>query len=353
MGCHQIVASKDAELQKEVEKLGLHWKDGRPVEWVRIHKVAGFVYFPHKRHVQTGLACQQCHGAVQDHDRGRPGGAPDHGLVRVLSRRAEGSARLRGLPPLTERGMPDGPSSGRAGWIAGASSGSSASSGAAAAAAGCGKTTEAILPYVIPPEHIVPGRGDLVRDRVPGVPGRLRGSGEEPRGPGRQAGGQPRPPGEPGRPLRPAARRASSGPTIPTASRARALREGDDLAPGVRRRRAEAPRREDRGRAPGGPGRIAMVTQLETGSLGRLMDDWLKAVGGRARRRLRAVRPRGSPGGEPGRLRDRRDPVTTRSRTPGRSCRSAPTSSRRGSRRWSTPARSAGRTPSGTSTPPA
>ena len=49
MGCHQIVASKDAELQKEVEKL----------------RAFGFVYFPHKRHVQTGLACQQCHGQVQ------------------------------------------------------------------------------------------------------------------------------------------------------------------------------------------------------------------------------------------------------------------------------------------------
>ena len=66
MGCHQIVASRDAELQKEVEKLRAHWKDGRPVEWARIHKVAGYVYFPHKRHVQTGLACQECHGAVQE-----------------------------------------------------------------------------------------------------------------------------------------------------------------------------------------------------------------------------------------------------------------------------------------------
>jgi hypothetical protein len=65
MGCHQIVASKDAELQKEVEKLKTYWKDGKPIEWVRIHKVPGFVHFPHKRHVQTGLACQQCHGAVQ------------------------------------------------------------------------------------------------------------------------------------------------------------------------------------------------------------------------------------------------------------------------------------------------
>jgi class III cytochrome C family protein len=65
MGCHQIVASKDADLQKEVEKLRALWKDGKPVEWVRIHKVSGFVYFPHKRHVQTGLVCQQCHGEVQ------------------------------------------------------------------------------------------------------------------------------------------------------------------------------------------------------------------------------------------------------------------------------------------------
>jgi hypothetical protein len=65
MGCHQIVASKDAELQKEVEKLRTLWKDGKPVEWVRVHKVAGFVYFPHKRHVQSDLTCQQCHGEVQ------------------------------------------------------------------------------------------------------------------------------------------------------------------------------------------------------------------------------------------------------------------------------------------------
>jgi Cytochrome c7 and related cytochrome c/Class III cytochrome C family len=65
MGCHQIVASKDAELQKEVEKLRGLWKDAKPVEWVRIHKLAGFVYFSHMRHVQVGLACQQCHGEVQ------------------------------------------------------------------------------------------------------------------------------------------------------------------------------------------------------------------------------------------------------------------------------------------------
>jgi hypothetical protein len=65
MGCHQIVASQDAALQKEVEKLRAHWKEGRPIAWVRVHKVAGFVYFPHKRHVGAGVACQECHGPVQ------------------------------------------------------------------------------------------------------------------------------------------------------------------------------------------------------------------------------------------------------------------------------------------------
>jgi len=38
------------------------WK---PIPWVRIHKLAGFVYFPHKRHVQVGLPCQTCHGPVE------------------------------------------------------------------------------------------------------------------------------------------------------------------------------------------------------------------------------------------------------------------------------------------------
>ena len=66
MGCHQIVASKDADLQKEVDKLRGFWKDAKPVEWVRVHKLAGFVYFPHQRHIQVGLPCQQCHGPVQD-----------------------------------------------------------------------------------------------------------------------------------------------------------------------------------------------------------------------------------------------------------------------------------------------
>jgi hypothetical protein len=62
MGCHQIVGAALPEVQK-VQRVA---KEGKPIEWVRVHKLAGFVYFPHKRHVGAGLACQACHGPVQE-----------------------------------------------------------------------------------------------------------------------------------------------------------------------------------------------------------------------------------------------------------------------------------------------
>jgi mono/diheme cytochrome c family protein len=62
MGCHKIVA---AQGNPEVQKLHQYWTRREPIPWVRIHKLAGFVYFPHKRHVLAGLACQACHGPVE------------------------------------------------------------------------------------------------------------------------------------------------------------------------------------------------------------------------------------------------------------------------------------------------
>lgn len=61
MGCHQVVAAS----KREVQKLHGYWKDGRAIPWERVHKVPGFVYFPHKRQLQVGLACESCHGPVQ------------------------------------------------------------------------------------------------------------------------------------------------------------------------------------------------------------------------------------------------------------------------------------------------
>jgi len=62
MGCHKIVA---AQGNPEVKKLQDYWQRKEPIPWVRIYKVPEFVYFQHRAHIQAGLACQTCHGQVQ------------------------------------------------------------------------------------------------------------------------------------------------------------------------------------------------------------------------------------------------------------------------------------------------
>ncbi len=42
-----------------------YWNNREPIPWVRIYKVADHVHFPHMRHVDAGLECQECHGEVQ------------------------------------------------------------------------------------------------------------------------------------------------------------------------------------------------------------------------------------------------------------------------------------------------
>lgn len=40
-----------------------------PIEWTRIHMLPDHVYFNHSQHVNIGkIACQQCHGKVQEMD---------------------------------------------------------------------------------------------------------------------------------------------------------------------------------------------------------------------------------------------------------------------------------------------
>ena len=66
MGCHKLVA---AQGNPEVQKLTEHWSTKQPIPWVRVHKVPGFVEFPHRRHIEVGLACQTCHGPVETMQR--------------------------------------------------------------------------------------------------------------------------------------------------------------------------------------------------------------------------------------------------------------------------------------------
>lgn len=66
------------ELRKLYDALGLGEdlkpdpsKKPKPIEWVKVHDLPDFVFFPHNRHVNAGVACQKCHGPVETMERVR------------------------------------------------------------------------------------------------------------------------------------------------------------------------------------------------------------------------------------------------------------------------------------------
>ena len=65
-GCHQVVAGTTPEQQTEIAKIRGFVENGEPIPWVRIYKISDHAHFPHMRHVNAGLECQQCHGEVQE-----------------------------------------------------------------------------------------------------------------------------------------------------------------------------------------------------------------------------------------------------------------------------------------------
>lgn len=60
MGCHALVKPDSPKL----EALRASWKSGKPVEWVRIHKLPDHVFFDHSAHVAVGVGCVNCHGRI-------------------------------------------------------------------------------------------------------------------------------------------------------------------------------------------------------------------------------------------------------------------------------------------------
>ena len=62
MGCHKYAATDKESIKFLTEK----YKKNEPIEWVKVHDIPDFVRFPHKRHVQGGITCQECHGAVEN-----------------------------------------------------------------------------------------------------------------------------------------------------------------------------------------------------------------------------------------------------------------------------------------------
>jgi hypothetical protein len=65
MNCHSVVKTDSPHIQKIKQA----YDEKRPIEWIRVHEVPDFVYFPHHRHVAKGISCETCHGDVKQMDR--------------------------------------------------------------------------------------------------------------------------------------------------------------------------------------------------------------------------------------------------------------------------------------------
>jgi hypothetical protein len=60
MNCHNSIRTDSAALLPVRDS----WATGKPVEWVKVHNLAQFVYFNHSAHVNHGVGCIECHGHI-------------------------------------------------------------------------------------------------------------------------------------------------------------------------------------------------------------------------------------------------------------------------------------------------
>jgi len=71
MGCHLVTSAPDTagNPNADIAKLRDYYQRGVSIPWVRINKIPEYAHFPHMRHVAAGLACQTCHGNIQQMPR--------------------------------------------------------------------------------------------------------------------------------------------------------------------------------------------------------------------------------------------------------------------------------------------
>lgn len=60
MNCHSVLFSNVGYLDPVRES----YRTDKSIEWVKIHRLADFVYFNHSIHVNKGVGCSSCHGQV-------------------------------------------------------------------------------------------------------------------------------------------------------------------------------------------------------------------------------------------------------------------------------------------------
>lgn len=60
MTCHSQIWT-NAEM---LEPVRASFREGKPIEWVKVHNLPDFVFFNHSIHVNKGVGCETCHGRV-------------------------------------------------------------------------------------------------------------------------------------------------------------------------------------------------------------------------------------------------------------------------------------------------
>jgi len=62
MNCHKQIWADSPYL----EPVRASFRDGKPIEWIRVHDLPDYAYFNHSIHVKKGVGCSTCHGRIDD-----------------------------------------------------------------------------------------------------------------------------------------------------------------------------------------------------------------------------------------------------------------------------------------------
>ena len=64
MNCHTLIKTDSKKLQPVRDS----WASGKPIEWLRVHKIPDYAYFDHSAHITAGVGCESCHGDIRSMD---------------------------------------------------------------------------------------------------------------------------------------------------------------------------------------------------------------------------------------------------------------------------------------------
>ena len=62
MNCHSVLFNNSAYLEPVRES----YRTDQSIDWVKVHRLADYVYFNHSIHINKGIGCSTCHGQVNE-----------------------------------------------------------------------------------------------------------------------------------------------------------------------------------------------------------------------------------------------------------------------------------------------